>query len=137
MRLRESIILEGTMTKEFIVPRGVKAAPTYSHAVKAGNVIYLAGHVGRDANGEVVSGGISAQTNQAFENLKLTLVAAGASLADIVKLTIHVTDIAAMSDVRDVRSRFLQPPMPASTAVEVARLAPGVLIEIDGIAVID
>jgi len=125
------------MTKEFIVPQGVKAAPTYSHAVKAGNVIFLAGHVGRNANGDVVEGGIAAQTHQAFENLKLTLAAAGASLSDIVKLTIHVTDIGAMGEVRDVRSRFLQPPMPASTAVEVARLAPGVLIEIDGIAVID
>lgn len=125
------------MTKEFIVPHGVHPAPTYSHAVKAGNVIYLAGHVGRNSSGEVVSGGMAAQAVQAFENLKLTLEAAGASLTDIVKLTIHVTDLGAMSDVREARSRFLKPPMPASTAVEVARLAPGVLIEIDGIAVVD
>ena len=125
------------MKKQFIVPQGTHAAPTYSHAVKAGNTIYLAGHVGRDVNGKVVEGGIEAQTAQAFENIKRTLDAAGATLADIVKLTIHVTDIDAMSTVRDVRARYLSAPMPASTAVEVARLAPGVLIEIDGTAVID
>ncbi|VVD96707.1 RidA family protein [Pandoraea terrigena] len=125
------------MKKQFIVPQGTHAMPTYSYAVKAGNAVYLAGHVGRDAQGRVVEGGIEAQTAQAFENLKRTLNAAGATLSDIVKLTIHLTDIEAMATVRDVRARYLKPPMPASTAVEVARLAPGVLIEIDGTAVID
>ncbi|WP_414447033.1 RidA family protein [Burkholderia sp. 22PA0099] len=125
------------MKKQFIVPQGTHAAPTYSYAVKAGNTIYLAGHVGRDAQGAVVDGGIEAQTAQAFENLTRTLEASGATLADIVKLTVHVTDIDAMASVREVRARYLKPPMPASTAVEVARLAPGVLIEIDGIAVLD
>jgi 2-iminobutanoate/2-iminopropanoate deaminase len=129
--------MEDEMVKEFIVPPGVKAAPTYSHAVKCDNVIYLAGHVGRDENGDLVPGGIAAQTERAFQNLRLTLEAAGAQLSDIVKLTIHVLDIGGMAQVRDVRSRFLSQPMPASTAVEVAQLAPGVLIEIDGIAVID
>ncbi|SIO72088.1 endoribonuclease L-PSP [Burkholderia sp. GAS332] len=125
------------MKKQFIVPSGTHAAPTYSHAVKAGNTIYLAGHVGRDAQGNVVDGGIEAQTAQAFENLKYTLEAAGATLPDIVKLTVHLTDIGAMATVRDVRARYLKSPMPASTVVEVVRLAPGVLIEIDGIAVKD
>ena len=87
------------MKKEFISPRGVHATPSYSHAVKVGNVIYLAGHVGRDSNGEIVSGGMAVQTQQAFENLKKTLEAAGATLADIVKLTIHVVDLDRMPDV--------------------------------------
>lgn len=125
------------MRKQFIVPSGTHVAPTYSHAVKAGATIYLAGHVGRDAAGKVVDGGIEAQTAQVFENLTRTLAAAGATLADIVKLTVHITDIDAMAVVREVRARYLKPPMPASTAVEVARLAPGILIEIDGIAVVD
>ena len=125
------------MKKKFITRPGTHAAPTYSHAVKAGNTIYLAGHVGRDVDGKVVEGDIGAQTAQAFENLGRTLEACGATFADIVKLTIHLTDIETMSVVREVRSRYLTPPMPASTAVEVVRLAPGVLIEIDGTAVID
>jgi 2-iminobutanoate/2-iminopropanoate deaminase len=125
------------MKKQFITPEQAHAAPTYSYAVKAGNTIYLAGHVGRDLEGNVVNGGIAQQTAQAFENLKRTLEAAGATLSDVVKLTIHVTDIGSMSTVRDVRARYLKAPMPASTAVEVANLAPGVLIEIDGTAVID
>jgi 2-iminobutanoate/2-iminopropanoate deaminase len=125
------------MKKVFITPSGTHAAPTYSHAVKAGNTIYLAGHVGRDVDGKVVEGDIGAQTAQAFENLAQTLKACGATLADIVKLTIHLTDIENMSVVREVRSRYLNPPMPTSTAVEVVRLATGVLIEIDGIAVVD
>ncbi|ALL68424.1 Putative translation initiation inhibitor, yjgF family [Paraburkholderia caribensis MBA4] len=125
------------MRKQFITPKGTHAAATYSYAVRAGNTIYLAGHVGRDANGKVVEGGIAAQTEQAFQNLRRTLEAADATLGDLVKLTIHLTDIEMMTVVREVRARYLTPPMPASTAVEVVRLAPDVLIEIDGTAVVD
>lgn len=125
------------MKKEFIVPAGVHPAKTYSHAVRAGNTIYLAGNVGRKIDGSIVSADLAAQTEQAFLNMQSTLQAAGATLKDVVKLTIHLTDIAGMTTVADIRSRFFSAPMPASTAVQVAALAPGILLEIDGIAVLD
>lgn len=125
------------MKKTFINPPDVHPAATYSHAVKVGNTIYMAGQVGRDLNGNVVPGGLAAQARQTFENIRRTLAAAGASTRDVVKLTLYLTDLDGMSVVKEVREQYFQPPMPASAAVEVARLAPGVLIEIEGIAVID
>jgi 2-iminobutanoate/2-iminopropanoate deaminase len=125
------------MKKQFITPENVPEAKTYSHAVRAGNTVYLAGNVGRRADGTLVSSDLAAQAQQAFENMQRTLDAAGACLSDVVKLTIHLVDIRGMSVVAEVRSRFFQAPMPASTAVQVSALAPGVLLEIDGIAVID
>lgn len=123
--------------KQFISPDSIHAGPTYSHAVRTGNTIYLAGKVGRDARGEIVDGGIEAQARQAFHNLQATLDAAGATMRDIVKLTLFLKNLDDMAIVSRVRGEFLSAPMPASTAVEVSRLAPGILLEIDGIAVID
>jgi len=124
------------MRKDYIVPTGVPPATTYSHAVKVSNTIYIAGQVGRDASGNVVPGGIAEQARQTFENLRLTLLACGATLQDIVKLTLYLTNLQDMPVVASVRSQYLCPPMPASAAVEVANLAPGILLEIEGIAVI-
>jgi 2-iminobutanoate/2-iminopropanoate deaminase len=118
------------MPKDFISPKGIHEALGYSHVVKVGNTLYLSGKVGRDEQGKVVVG-FEAQAQKAFENIQVALEAAGASLKDIVKLTIYVTNIDDMPKFRDIRNRFLSPPFPASTAVEVARLATGVLVEID------
>jgi len=125
------------MVKEYIVPAGAPPAKTYSHAVKAGKTIYIAGQVGRDANGSIVPGGIAEQARQTFENLRLAVQAAGGTMQDIVKLTLYLTNLQDMPTVASVRSLYLSAPMPASAAVEVANLAPGILLEIEGIAVID
>jgi enamine deaminase RidA (YjgF/YER057c/UK114 family) len=77
------------MKKEYISPKGVYEPIGWSHAVKAGNTIYLAGMIGRDEQGKLVEGGFEAQAVKAFENIKLTLEAAGASLKDVVKMTIY------------------------------------------------
>jgi len=126
------------MKKEHISPKGIFEPLGWSHAVKVGNTIYLAGMVGFDENRKVVEGGFEAQTIKTFENIKLILEAAGASLKDVVKLTVYVTDMDNIIKFREIRARYFSPPMPASTGVEISRLIlPELLVEIEAIAVID
>ncbi len=126
------------MKKEYILPKALFEPLGWSHAVKADNTIYLAGMVGFDENRNVVAGGFEAQTVKTFENIKLTLEAAGASLKDVVKMTIYVTDMKNIIKFREIRARYFSPPMPASTGVEVSRLIlPELLVEIEAIAVVD
>ena len=126
------------MKKEFITSvKGVHEPVGYSHAVKVGNTIYLAGKTGRDEQRKVVEGGFGAQAVKALENIKLTLEAAGASLKDVVKLTVYLRNIDDVSKLQEITARFFNPPMPANTLVEISRLFPEVLVEIDAVAVTD
>lgn len=125
------------MKREYISPEALFEPIGWSHAVKVDNTIYLAGMVGFDENRKVVEGGFEAQTIKTFENIKLTLEAAGASLKDVVKMTVFVTDINNIIKFREIRTRYFSPPMPASTGVEVSRLIlPELIVEIEAIAVV-
>jgi 2-iminobutanoate/2-iminopropanoate deaminase len=125
------------MKKEYLSPKGLFEPIGWSHAVKAGNTIYLAGMVGFDEQRNIVAGGFEGQTVKALENIKLVLEAAGASLKDVVKMTVYLTDMDNIIKFREIRARYFSPPMPASTAVEVSRLVlPELLVEIEAIAVV-
>lgn len=116
----------------------VDGKPAYSSAVVAGNTIYLAGAVsGRDAAGNVIGrGDIEAQTVAVYESLKETLASAGATFADLTKITVFATKLEYRATIGQVRSRYIPQPPPASTFVVVASLAdPDFLVEIEGIAV--
>lgn len=126
------------MAKEFITPQGVHEPRGYSHAVKVGNTIYVAGQVAWDEKRQVVSGGFEAQAVQALENLKRVLEAAGASFKDVVKLNTYIKDLNDLSKYREIRQRYFGPPLPASTLVQIVSLAsPELLIEIEAVAVIE
>ena len=127
------------MNIEYIQPPDLPRPAAYSHVVKAGQTVYLAGQVPQDANGQVVGrGDITAQAEQVFQNLRSGLRAAGGDLQNLVKITIFVTDPRFREAVGAVRTRYLQDPLPASTLVCVAALAmPEWLLEIEGIAVLD
>ncbi len=102
--------------------------------------MYLAGAVsGRDAAGNVIGrGDIEAQTVAVYENLKETLASAGATFADLVKITVFATKLEYRAKIGEVRARYIKQPPPASTFVVVASLAdPDFLVEIEGIAVTD
>jgi len=117
----------------------VDGKPAYSSAVVAGNTIYLAGAVsGRDASGDVIGrGDIEAQTVAVFESLKETLASAGATFADLTKITVFATKLDYRAKIGQVRARYIPEAPPASTFVVVASLAdPDFLVEIEGIAVI-
>ncbi len=133
------------MSKEIFSPATLPPPAGYSHVAKVnkGTLIYLAGQVSSDATGKLVGeGNFEAQVEQVFTNLKLGLEAAGAGMADIVKMNIYLVAEVEPSEVpkfRAIRDRYINVAKPpASTLVVVSRLArPGWLIEIEVIAALD
>jgi 2-iminobutanoate/2-iminopropanoate deaminase len=109
----------------------------YSHGWRAGNTVYLAGALGTEADGSLAPD-IRVQTRRAFEKLATVMREAEGSLADIVKLTVFVTDMRYREAYGEVRAEFFKGEPPASTLVQVVALAmPEALIEIEGVAVLD
>jgi reactive intermediate/imine deaminase len=112
----------------------------YSHAVRAsGDLVVISGQIALDAAGEIVGAAdVEAQTRQVFLNVNNALRAAGATFADVVKLTFYLTDVDALPAVRRVRDEWVDTARPpASTAFQVAALIrPELLIEVDALAVV-
>jgi 2-iminobutanoate/2-iminopropanoate deaminase len=108
----------------------------YSHAISAGDVVYVAGQVPVDAAGQVVDGDAEAQARQVMENLAAVVAAAGATLDDVVKTTVYLTDRAHRAAVGKVRQEYFSDPPPANTLLVVAGLAePEMMVEIEAIVV--
>jgi reactive intermediate/imine deaminase len=117
-------------------PKAPAAIGTYSQAVRADKTLYLSGQIGLDpATGRLVDG-IEKQIARVFENLKAVAEAAGGSLADAVKLTVYLTDLAHFARVNEIMSAYFEQPYPARAAVGVAALPRGALIEVDAILVL-
>ena len=111
------------------------AIGTYSQAVRAGDTLYMSGQIGLDpATGQLVEG-IDNQIDRVFGNLKAVADAAGASLGDVVKVTVYLTDLANFARVNEAMARYFTQPYPARAAVGVAALPRGALVEADAIAV--
>jgi reactive intermediate/imine deaminase len=133
------VTVESTVT--FINPDSMPPASGYTHVVEVKNcrMLFISGQVPLDRDGALIGqGDLAAQTDQVFKNIKGALEAAGAGFAEVVKLTLYMTDIAQIQVVREVRDRFVnkQNP-PASSAVEVSRLvSEHFLIEVDAVAAI-
>ncbi|MGT2473236.1 RidA family protein [Paraburkholderia terrae] len=127
--------------RKAIVPDGMEAVYEkirYAPALKVGNTLYVSGQIGRNAAMELVEGR-EAQIVQAFENLKLVLAAAGASMSDVVDLTTFHTDMRDLPLFMAVRDRYLATdPLPAWTAVGAHMLggAAGYIVEIKAVAVL-
>jgi 2-iminobutanoate/2-iminopropanoate deaminase len=115
--------------------------PAYSHVVTVsgtGKLIYIAGQLGRDADGNIVPGGMRGQLEQLFKNLDKCLTAAGATWANVIKTNTFVTDYAAFSECRDIRMRYFGVAVPTSTTIQISGLAqPGAMVEIEMVAAID
>jgi 2-iminobutanoate/2-iminopropanoate deaminase len=111
----------------------------YTDAVRAdGALLFVSGVVPVDANGRLVGGDdVVAQAERVFANMRAVLAAAGASLADVVKVTVFLTDVDDRPRINPVRQRVFGSARPASTLVEVRRLAvPGARIEVEAVAVL-
>lgn len=125
---------------EHIDPPGNRI-PGISQAVRVrdGQLVFLSGHVPYAPDGTVPSG-FPAQVEQVFANLGATLGASGASFADLVRMTVYILDFepSLLADFRTIRDRFIDTNTPpASALVGVSALfQPGVLVEIDAIAVV-
>ena len=126
------------MSKQIIATSHAPAAiGTYSQAVRAGNTVYLSGQIGLDPASMSMVIGFEGQTEQVFENLKAVAEAAGGSLADAVKLTIYLTDLANFAKVNEIMARYFDQPYPARAAVGVKELPKGAVVEADAILVLD
>lgn len=122
---------------ERINPAGMTQPTAYSHLVKHGDLMFIAGQVAVDGEGKVVGAGdMAAQFRQVLENLKSVLESEGADFSNIVKINIFTTDIEAFREAGDVRSEYFGEHAPASTLVQIERLArPVFLLEIEAIAI--
>ncbi|HLB43753.1 MAG TPA: Rid family detoxifying hydrolase [Candidatus Limnocylindrales bacterium] len=111
------------------------AVASYSQAIDTGSLVFTAGQVGLDpATGQLVDGGIEAQAERALTNIVAVLDAAGLSMADVVKTSCFLSDIANFEAFNAVYSRFVGDPPPARSTFAVAGLPRGALIEIEAIA---
>ncbi len=126
------------MAREIISTAAAPAAiGTYSQAVKVGDTVYLSGQIPLvPQTMQLVAGDIDAQIRQVFDNLQAVAQAAGASLADIVKLNIYLTDLTHFPLVNEVMAGYFQEPYPARAAIGVASLPKGAAIEADAVMVI-
>jgi len=114
-----------------------KAIGPYSAGIRSGQFVFTAGQLGIDPQtGELVSGGIEAETRQALTNLKHVLEAGGASLNDVVKTTVFLRDINDFSRMNGVYAEFFTLNPPARSAVQVAALPKSGAVEIEAVAVI-
>ncbi|NMG28685.1 RidA family protein [Aromatoleum evansii] len=117
-------------------PNAPAAIGTYSQAVKVGDTVYCSGQIGLDPATMQMVEGFEAQTVRVFENLKAVAEAAGGSLADAVRVTIYLTDLANFAKVNEVMARYFAEPFPARAAVGVKELPKGGVVEADAILVI-
>jgi enamine deaminase RidA (YjgF/YER057c/UK114 family) len=125
-----------------INPPELGTPPGYSHVVevRAGRIIFIAGQTALDSGGHVVGkSDFAAQAAQVFHNLSVALRASGCTAADLVKLTVFLTDMDNLASYREARNRFFAsvtpPAAPAVTLVEVSKLyGADFMIEIEAIA---
>lgn len=119
----------------FKTQKGPAAVGPYSTATIAGGIIYLSGMIGIDpAVQKPVEGGTLAQAKQAFENIKTVLGELGATIDDVLKTTVYLTDIGEFGEVNKLYAQYFGPDFPARTCVEVSKLPMGLSIEVECIA---
>lgn len=112
------------------------AIGTYSQAVRAGDTVYLSGQIPLDPRTmEVVPGGADAEIRQVFDNIKAVTEAAGASMTDIVKLTVYLTDLGVFPSVNEIMAEYFDEPYPARAAIGIAALPKGATVEMDAVIV--
>jgi 2-iminobutanoate/2-iminopropanoate deaminase len=107
----------------------------YSQAVVAGGLLFSAGQIALDpASGQIVDGGVTAQTDRVMQNLKAVLDEAGLTWSDVVKTTVYLHDMADFPTVNEIYGEALGSARPARSTVQVSALPRGALVEIDMIA---
>ena len=117
--------------------RAPKAIGTYSQAVKVGNTVYLSGQIPLvPETMELVQGDMTAQIRRVFDNLQAVAEAAGGTFADIVKLTVYLTDLGHFPLINQIMAEYFQEPYPARAAVGVAALPKGAAVEMDAVMVV-
>jgi 2-iminobutanoate/2-iminopropanoate deaminase len=124
------------MNQKIIDVKGVaKSSAPISNVIQAGNFIYTAGQIPVDLKtGIPVKGTIEEKVKKTLENLKLVLEAAGAKLADVVKITVFVSNLDCVSIFNEIYKTYFPNQFPARSCVQVSRLAYGVEFEVEAVA---
>ncbi len=108
----------------------------YSRAVRTGDTVRVAGTTATDEDGDIVDGGMYSQCRKTLENIEDALENSGSGVEDVVRTRVYVTDVDELEGIAEAHSEFFDDVRPATTLVEVARLAdPDMLVEIDVTAV--
>jgi reactive intermediate/imine deaminase len=126
---------QSSKRQEFKVPELAAALSHYTDAVRFGDILFVSGLTAHDAKGALVGGDDAAsQTRQILSNLKLVLSAAGATFEDVLKVTVFLTNVDDRAAINPVRQEFFGTARPASTLIEVSRLAlPEMKVEIEAV----
>jgi len=112
-----------------------KAIRPYSPAIDTGALVFCAGQIGLDpATGRLVPGGLAPEAERAIRNLAAVLAAGGLGLADVVKTTVFLVDLAEGPILNEVYGRLFPTPYPARSTVQVTALPAGARVEIEAIA---
>ncbi len=126
--------MSGQAPQRINVP-GVGRLPAFSHATVAGDTIYVSGTLGtKPRSAELVEGGTGPQTAQTLENIKAILAAAGATLDDVVKMNVFLTNMDTFGAMNAAYLTFFEGDPPARITVGCTALALGAAVEIDCIA---
>ncbi len=114
-----------------------KAIGPYSVAIQAGNLVFTSGQLGLEpVSGNLVPGGIEAETRQALTNIRNVLAAAGSGLEQVVKTIVFLKDMAEFSKMNAVYAEFFTENPPARSTVQVAALPKGGAVEIEAVAIL-
>ena len=128
------------MPREIIATdQAPSAIGTYSQAVKvsSSSTVYISGQVPLHPDTmTIVEGGFDNQVHQVFRNLAAVAAAAGASLADSVKLTVYLTDLGNFAQLNEAMAEYFSGDFPARAAVEVSALPKGAMVEVDAVLVL-
>jgi 2-iminobutanoate/2-iminopropanoate deaminase len=134
-RLLACGVLEADMKNAVATTAAPQAIGPYSQAVSTGPWLFCSGQIGLDpGTGQLVPGGIDAETSRVLENLRAVLDAAGATLDCVVRTTIYLVDLGDFGRVNEIYARYFSAPFPARATVGVAALPRGARVEIDAIA---
>lgn len=127
------------MTRTIVSTDNAPAAiGPYSQAVVSGGLVFTAGQIPLDpASGELVGGGVAAETEQVLRNLSAVLDAAGSGLDRVIKTTVYLADMGDFVAMNEVYGRFFPQQPPARAAIQAAALPKGVRVEIDCVAAVD
>ena len=118
-------------------PGAPRAIGPYSQGIRANGFLFTSGQVGFDPeSGELVDGGIAEQTHRVLQNLRAILRAGGADVADVVKTTVFLVDMADFALMNEVYAEFFGDHRPARSTVAVASLPRGARVEIEAVAAI-
>ena len=119
--------------REPIIPPGVASNPNLSPGIKLGNMLYVSGNVGTDANGNLAEG-CEAQSRQVMANIRAIVEAAGGRMEDVCKITCFLTNMADYADYAKVRLETWPENPPASSTVGVSALVrPEMVVEVEAI----